>query len=159
MKHAAHVVLALTVVVGVASGCGAGSGASDVADNSPAASPSTSPDSVLAGRETTGGLCAEGQCTTELVITADGSWSMTDQSGATETGQVDDAALADLSEAVEVTGLEPASGNPVCASAADGQDVTYTFAVDSGTATTDCTSPSRDDPLVQWLDGFAAEVG
>ena len=147
----------LLVVLGAA-GCAA----EDDGAAPPAAPPSAAAAAagVLAERHARGGVCAEGPCRSDLVVRADGSWTLATEAGTTA-GRLPAAGLAGLETAVAGTGLaddvQPAAG---CDADADGTSVEYVWqdaGGDERTASTCEQLVPDDDPLVRQLDAVAAD--
>ena len=113
-----------------------------------AASPATSAQSAGAPKiaanatvltiRTQGGLCRYGPCWSEKQIRADGSYHATDGTGAQKDGALGQDAAIELTQqiaAADFTAIRAQPFTGTCPTAADGQEVIYTFETLSGSET------------------------
>ena len=136
----------------------------------PAVPPDTPP-SVLAERQTWGGLCPEGPCRSTLTVSDDGRWRWNDEATDTQ-GLVGPREVDRLREAIVESALSPATaGAPGrehvpstavrCDAHADGRSVRYGWAAPgAGWQVVDSCEQAidPDDPLVVHLEELAGRL-
>ena len=118
------------------------------------------PEAVQVERVTWGGMCAEGPCESSLVVTAEGRWTYSDQSGESD-GQFTDDQQADLSAAVGETGLSGVAASTGCEADSDGTSVRYVWSAGdrTGSASTCGQGLDEDDPLVVGVESLVEDLG
>lgn len=110
-----------------------------------------------------GGHCINGGCWSEQQINADGSFTVTDSTGANKHGTVDAATVAELTQQIAATDFEQVKAQPftgTCPLAFDGQELIYTFQTLSGPQTiASCTvGIDENSSLFQTIAGLATVI-
>jgi hypothetical protein len=113
-------------------------------------------------RHTWGGMCEDGACQSDLVISPDGHWTFDTQAGRQREGRLSDGEMLALQDAAERSGLADASAAPStrCDADIDGESVAYTWTI-GGTKqdVSSCTTRfDANDPLVQAMERLADRV-
>ena len=134
--------LTAAVLVGSLAACSNAASTDRAADPDVRSTPSTSA-SPTPGRismaavelvrvETTGGMCAEGECGSTTVVHGDGAWEVTDADG-TRNGTL---SFEDLTEVIRLSTTTDPAARPKpaesCDSWADGRDVALTYSPMTG---------------------------
>lgn len=131
---------------------------SSCAFSSPGREPAEGP---LAERHTWGGMCAEGDCFSTLLVEADGTWTYEDERGSTR-GELRPRQLDRVHDAVAATGLGSAPPyDGLCEADRDGTSVRYAWAGPDGWRTASSCEVRVDpgDPLPRVLDTLAESLG
>ncbi|MFT3877353.1 MAG: hypothetical protein QM708_13170 [Propioniciclava sp.] len=122
------------------------------------AGPDTPPASLpRMERHASGGMCPAGPCSSDLVVTPDGSWTLVTQEGETR-GQLSPAQKSRLASAYSASPRQvTANPQPPCADARDGILIIYRWESDgiAGSASTCDPALDRSDPLLRALDELA----
>jgi len=118
------------------------------------------PEQVRVERVTWGGMCAEGPCESSLVVTSDGRWTYSDQTGESE-GQLTVAQHDDLTAAVGETRLSGVAASTGCEADSDGTSVRYVWSADGrqGSASSCGTGLGVNDTLVVEMESLVDELG
>jgi hypothetical protein len=144
--------VAATVLLISLGACASGGGRRSTEAQAPSASATTTAAPVAVTMTRTGGFAGVRQ---RIAIAPDGSWTRTERSGATTSGQLTADQIAQLQQLAQDPGLSaektPASGKRICADA-----FVYTLSVGAGTiAYTDCNAcPPKASQLVALIAGW-----
>lgn len=116
---------------------------------------------LLASRVGTGGLCPVDTCRDDLRVLSDGTWTWDGGTGRSADGELSDAELDALTDAISGTRLEDAPEfTDTCPIAFDGLEYTYLWVID-GTEhrVSSCeVVVDPEEPLVAILDRLARRV-
>lgn len=132
---------------------------------SPAPDASTSPkigaQAPILTIRTRGGMCVNGECSSEKQINADGSFTAADSTGAQTHGTLDPAKVAELTQQIADADFAQIKAQPftgTCPIAYDGQEYIYTFHTMSGPQTIESCAVGIDEnsPLFQTVAGLVA---
>lgn len=134
---------------------------------SPEAQPSNTPkigatDTLLTIR-TEGGLCGPGGCWSEKQIRADGTYQVSEASGAQKDGTLSADQIAALTQLIAAADFEQIRAQPftgTCPIAYDGQKQIYTFQTLSGEQTIDSCEVAIDESseLFQAIAALSAQI-
>lgn len=156
----AAVLMALTTACGGAATGSAPAVVPSPGAAGPAATGATA--AVVAVRHTWGGMCADGPCRSDLVVLADGAWTVVTETEADAArGTLAPDELAGLEDAVSRTRLgEPGAPVTGCAADADGTSVRYGWSEEGRPRSASSCEQAvpADDPLVRRLEALAADV-